>query len=302
MSLTSNFIPVFKPTEIQKHHFGDTDWKPPYTGISNFFHINCVEDYIQRLKLPFPPHRKTVYDFIFLTQGRSIRSKGLDSYEFHQNEFFFLPSYQITSHEFISPDATGFYCHFDAEILIKYHKQDQLLAEFPFLQFISDPIIHIDKASVSFVTNILNRLKNEYDLKNDRFDIISIYLMTLLVEVKRFYQSFSKPLENAAFRITQQYKEALTLHFYEKHSVSEYADLLAVTSNHLNRSVKAVTGKSAQDLLFDMMLMEAKALLRQTSLSISEIAFKIGKEDPSDFTRFFKSKSKMTPSEFRHIA
>jgi AraC family transcriptional activator of pobA len=48
-----------------------------------------------------------------------------------------------------------------------------------------------------------------------------------------------------------------------------------------------------------MVLMEAKALLRQTSLSISEIAFKIGKEDPSDFARFFKSKAGLTPSQYR---
>jgi AraC family transcriptional activator of pobA len=47
--------------------------------------------------------------------------------------------------------------------------------------------------------------------------------------------------------------------------------------------------------------MEAKALLRQTSLSVSEIAFKIGKEDPSDFARFFKSKSGLTPSQYRSM-
>ncbi|MBD0296749.1 MAG: AraC family transcriptional regulator, partial [Flavisolibacter sp.] len=127
-------------------------------------------------------------------------------------------------------------------------------------------------------------------------------VIDLLVEVKQFYGTRTRPNENAAFRVTQQYKEALMQFVYDKQSVSDYADLLAVTPNHLNRCIKAVTGKSAQELLSDMIVMEVKALLRQTSLSISEIAFKIGKEDPSDFTRFFKSKTGMPPSEYRQIA
>ena len=69
--------------------------------------------------------------------------------------------------------------------------------------------------------------------------------------------------------------------------------------NHLNKCVKAATGKSAQDLLSEMVLLEAKVLLRQTSLSVNEIAFKIGKEDTSDFIRFFKSKTNLTPTEYR---
>jgi AraC family transcriptional activator of pobA len=284
-----------------KHHFGDTEWKPHDSSTSNFFHINRIEDYIHHIRFPLPPHRKSVYDFLFLTKGHSVRTKGLNRYELTENSFFFLPPYQITTHEWMSPETNGFYCHFDPEVLIRYYKHDQLVTEFPFLQFIGNPIIQASQSTVMPLINILNRLQNEYDLKTERFDIISVYLLTLLVEVKRSYGRFVKPTENAAFRLTQQYKEALMQFVYEKQSVTEYADMLAITPNHLNKCVKTVTSKSAQELLYDMMLMEAKALLKQTSLSINEIAFKIGKEDPSDFARFFKSKAGVTPSEYRQM-
>ena len=81
--------------------------------------------------------------------------------------------------------------------------------------------------------------------------------------------------------------------------MAEYAGLLNVSPNHLNKCVKSTTGKSAQDLLSEMVLLEAKVLLRQTSLSVNEIAFRIGKEDSSDFIRFFKSKTNLTPTEYR---
>ena len=60
-------------------------------------------------------------------------------------------------------------------------------------------------------------------------------------------------------------------------------------------------GKSAHDVLKEMLLLEAKVLLKQTNLTISEIAYKIGKNEISDFARFFKSQTKMTPSEYRNL-
>ena len=77
--------------------------------------------------------------------------------------------------------------------------------------------------------------------------------------------------------------------------------MLAVSPNHLNKCVKTVTGKSAHDLLSEMILLEAKVLLKQTSQSVSEIAFQIGRNEISDFVRFFKSKTGMSPGEYRKM-
>jgi AraC family transcriptional regulator, transcriptional activator of pobA len=48
-----------------------------------------------------------------------------------------------------------------------------------------------------------------------------------------------------------------------------------------------------------MRILESKVLLKQTDKSISEIADAIGKEDPSDFSRFFKLKTGQTPNQYR---
>ena len=57
--------------------------------------------------------------------------------------------------------------------------------------------------------------------------------------------------------------------------------------------------KSALELLNEMKILEAKVLLKQTSLTITEIADKLGKYEVSDFSRFFKSKTNKTPLEYR---
>lgn len=292
-------IPILSGPEMDKFHYDASLWRYFRTGHTDSFHINRIEDAKEHLKFPLPPHRKTVFDFVFLTRGSSIRSKGLDRYEFEAATFFFLPPYQISSHEFYSEDVTGFYCHFDVDILTRYLIQPGFIQQFSFLKFIGNPLVKVDTTALDSLFPILHRLEREHRSEKPNYALVSAYLCALFLELQPFAGNGEKVKENAAFRITQLYKNALTQHIYEKQSVSEYADLLAVTADYLNKCIKVATGMSALDLLGDMMLMEAKALLRQTSLSISEIAFKIGKEDPSDFTRFFRSKTGRTPTHYR---
>ena len=298
--MKTEIIPLLNPLELGKHHFGEmAEWKP-YLAPSHFkFHINRIEDYIEHLHFPLSPHRKTVFDFIFLTRGATTRSKGLNTYTLCKNTFFFLPPYQITTHQSMSADATGYYCHFNPEIFTTRFTE-KILNEFSFLQFISNPVVTINNALAEWVTQILERLWSEYEKNQSiRLEIATTYLVALFMELKPFSEQKEKIIENSAFRITQQYKNALTQFIYQKQRVSDYADFLAVSPNHLNKCIKTATGKSAQDLLNEMILLEAKALLKQTNLSISEIAFKIGKEEPSDFTKFFRTKTGITPSEYR---
>ena len=72
-----------------------------------------------------------------------------------------------------------------------------------------------------------------------------------------------------------------------------------IVANHLNKCVKTTTGQSAQDLLNEMIVLEAKVLLKQTDMQISEIAYKLSQQNHSDFSRFFKAKTGMSPKEYK---
>jgi AraC family transcriptional regulator, transcriptional activator of pobA len=297
----STNIPIWNLDNFGSHHFDSPQSSPPVSFAHHLFHINRIEDYRDKMQFPLPPHRKEVYDFLFLTQGTTRRSKALNPYDISENTFFFLSAQQITNHEFMSADTEGFFCHFNLDIFTNHLPQHNLLRDFPFLQFISNPTVTINVETRSFVLNILHRLEIEY-LKEDatNFGIVTAYLFTLFTEISRFYTPSVFAKKNTALMIAQNFKDALSRHIYEKQKVSEYADLLAVSPNHLNKCVKAATGHSAQDLLNDMILLEAKVLLKQTDMQISEIAYKLTKQDHSSFSRFFKSQTGMTPKEYLH--
>jgi AraC-like DNA-binding protein len=89
-------------------------------------------------------------------------------------------------------------------------------------------------------------------------------------------------------------------HFLTIRKVSDYAEMLHVSSDHLNRSIKSGSDKTAHELIDEMLLMEAKAYLLHTTHTIAEIAYKLDFSDPSHFNRFFKKYCELTPAEFRN--
>lgn len=263
------------------------------------FHINRIEDFRQYVNVKQPPYRKSVTDFMLMTQGSSIRTKGLDTCHLEANTIFFVPAYQIRTVEAMSEDVKGFFCHFDIELFSKHFIQPEILNQFPFLQYIGRPLVHIPEANMPALIRLCERLEQEYaqDAPPD-FHLFGVYLLALFLEVNRFTGIDPQP-KNTAALLTQRYKNALMQHIYDTQSVAEYATMLGVTQNYLNRCLQVTIGKTAHDLMNDMLLLEAKSLLRQSYLSISEIAYRIGKKDHSDFSRFFKAHTGMTPKEFR---
>lgn len=291
-------IPILDAQGLDKLHFGMIEWKLPNPNTHHFFHINKIEDITSKLHFPLPPHRKALYDLIFLTKGKSTRTKGLNQYEFGTNEFFFLPAFQITTHEWMSEDAEGYFIHFDARIF-KENDLEHHLKKFPFLDYQSNPLIKVTSKSISPILNIFQRLEEIYlneELKD--FSLVVCYLLTLFQEANFHIDSEIIQPKTAAAVLSTKYKEALSQYIYTKQKVSEYADNLNVTPNHLNKCVKSVTGKSAQELLNEMLILEAKSLLKYSNLNIAEIAVKLFNQTPSNFSRFFKSQTGMTPKEY----
>ncbi len=301
MLKTANEIKVLSPLQLDEHHFGK-EWHILTNSIHEVFHINRIESVLGKIKFPLSPHRKTVHDFLFLTNGNTLRSKGLHQYKFGKNTFFFLPAYQISTHDFLTADSTGYFCHFNSIIFNSIAPNLDLNQNYNFWQFSGDPLVEINENIKPNLVNILDRLVVLYESQeNPNQNLLASYLIALFSELSVFTKNQSKNPKNAAQRITEQYKNLLSEQIYKTNRVADYAQMLSVSADHLNKCVKATTGRTSQELLLEMVLLEAKVLLKQTTLSISEIAFKFSETNPSDFSRFFKGKVKISPKEYRQL-
>jgi AraC-like DNA-binding protein len=85
-------------------------------------------------------------------------------------------------------------------------------------------------------------------------------------------------------------------------SPADYAEALSIHVNHLNRSVKEVTGKTTTEHIAARVAKEASALLQHSDWSIKDIAYGLGFEYPSYFTRLFKKQTGISPNQLRKAA
>ncbi|MEN9908626.1 MAG: hypothetical protein RLZZ540_1775 [Bacteroidota bacterium] len=293
------YIPTLIPSEMDRFHADNTNWTPNLSNSNNRdYHINKLDIISQKSSFQVLPHRKTVHDFIFLKKGTSKRSKGLNKYEFGPSSIFLLPAYQITQHEMISDDAEGFYCHFDEKIF-EFLPKNYLSDQFSFFQFQSSPVIQLSEKTVNNIEFILNRILEIYTTGNpENKNLIAYHLLVIFEELKTELPFQVKKTKNSFFDITERYKNKLSQHIYKYQNISDYANLLNITPNYLNKCVKTCTNKTAQDLLKEMIILEAKTLLKYSDLHISEIAIKLCDQNPSNFARFFKKQTGLTPMEY----
>jgi hypothetical protein len=137
----SSQIPKLNPIQLGPHLFGS--WNDPRQVKYEEFHIERIERYKDHLILPILPHRRSVYYFVFVTSGKIIRGKLLNQYEVLPNNFFFLAANVTTSIEYVAPETTGYYCHFNPNIFQPANPQLDLLIDFPFFDLISKPVIAV---------------------------------------------------------------------------------------------------------------------------------------------------------------
>lgn len=99
--------------------------------------------------------------------------------------------------------------------------------------------------------------------------------------------------------IVERFRKLIDEHYGSLHQVKEYARLLGVSPNYLNVLVQKTLGQSALDVINARLILEVKRLLLRTDDSISEIAFRMGFNELSYFSRFFKRYTGQTPHTFR---
>jgi AraC family transcriptional regulator, transcriptional activator of pobA len=265
---------------------------------SKFFIVK-VEDMIRQIKLPVPPNRATTHTFIYLTSGNANMNIGSSSFNISKDECLIVPAGQVFSFNKLDVN-TGFLCNFHNDIIIGKFGNGHLLKDFEFLSVYGNPHIRLDKQTSKQVLQLLQRIYADYSasgLKN--IDIIQSYFIALLCELNLIYKPLSNSKQISAINITNKFKQLLFSNIRQKHLVADYAAMMNITPNHLNKAVKAITSRSPTKWIAETLVLEAKVLLYQTTHSINEIASGIGIYDQSYFSRLFKKYEGITPLEFR---
>ncbi len=266
------------------------------------FFIISLDDAMEREKRFFSQaQRRSCNELFLVTSGYVIRDCNFNSIRINKNELHLSLSRQITVVKDYSPDLQGYYFRFEDTFLEQAYLRDSLEKE---LEFISSflfryPLRLTARIAEQLVSNCSRMIQLHQDIQPDPI-LIHAYLAASIFELKKLMsESHLNLYPSKAFLTTKRYNDLLAAFADRERSIDFYARQLEITPNHLNKSVKAATGRTAISLLNEMSILDAKMRLNHTNQTISEIAFQLGFEDQSYFSRFFKKATGLTPSEYR---
>ena len=294
-------IKTYSPTGFREKFLGEDN--PIHLLFkSDSDHFFCLEiEEVMKMQHPVPPSKHSCHTLIFISSGEHTMKLGYQEYVTTDNEIIMIPAGQIFSLDNVNNIHKGYICQFHPDILIRKYGSRELLNDFDFLKISGNPKITLTSKDVISVTNILERLRKEYsETEIADLNIVQSYLITLFYEMNKNAVKTSKGI-SASEMITTKFKELIHENIKTQHQVNYYSSQLSVTPNHLNKCVKTVTGKSAVKWIDENILLEAKYLLFQTTLSVGEIATQVGFDDQSYFSRFFKKAEGISPIRYRKM-
>ncbi|WP_459212386.1 helix-turn-helix domain-containing protein [Aquimarina rhabdastrellae] len=152
-----------------------------------------------------------------------------------------------------------------------------------------------------FIT-YLGDIYREYQLNSESsFEIIKSYLNILLFNAKREleYSDGVSYLKSRSQEITYNFENLIKKTKHKHQPIKYYAEKLNISPIYLAECVKKVTSKTAKQIINEYLVLEAKSLLKQSNESIAEIAYALGFEDNSNFVKYFKKQTGVTPKQYK---
>ncbi len=255
-----------------------------------------------------PAYSRRDFYKICLVTGRNIIHYADKSYEADGTILFFGNPRIPYSWEMLSAEQNGLSCVFTEEFL-KSHDRSDSLQQSPLFRIGGTPIFYVSEEQNQFIGNMFRKMQEEQDTDYVyKDDLIRNYIHLIIHEAMKMQPSDNfVQHKNASARITTLFFELLERQFpidnpeqtLQLKTPQDFARNLSVHVNHLNRSVKEITGKPTSAHISERVVHEARALLQHTDWSIASIAYGLGFEYPTYFNNYFKRMTGITPRAVR---
>jgi AraC-like DNA-binding protein len=247
------------------------------------------------------PHRHSFYHLVLFIKGKGEHTIDFEKFPVKPFQVYFMIPGQVHRWHF-KEQVDGYIIHFNNSLFSSFLQNKDYLERFSFFKGNSSesvcqlpPAIH--KNISALFESMLNEIK---ETKEQNLDFIRLKLLELFITVDRSCGGAKKAnIPKQKLTVLRSFRQLIENHFRTIKLPKEYAELLYVTPNHLNALCQDLMGKTAGDLIRDRVLLEAKRLLTNADMTVTEIAYDLNFEDKSYFNRFFKKNVGLTPDGFR---
>ena len=237
---------------------------------------------------------------IFIEQGSGTHMVDFEDYPFRRGSVLFVQREQVHAFDF-SNQPQGTAVLFTQAFLDNVHANMRLPNYTPtHLNKAHSALLALDETHCDRTLNLLSQIRVELSDQNTDplivmylFSALALVLHRLRPEVK---QDQLNPQQSIKFA---RYFELLESHYLRVRDANWYANQINTTYKTLNQICKVATGLTAKQIIDSFTVLEMKRQLVVTSITSQKMASDFGFDDASNFVKYFKNHTSMTPSEFQ---
>ncbi len=243
-------------------------------------------------------HGHSFFHLVMFTKGNGTHTIDFSNFSVQPFQLYFMIPGQVHSWHF-KPDVDGYVIHFSGPLFHAFLLNHDYLERFPFFSGNSqDQVLTVRPANQAEAEALFEKILQAAE--EEETDLVRVLLLELFLFVeKTSVKEKRKAIPQQKLLVLRNFQQLINRHYRNIRLPKEYAELLYLTPNHLNALCQDLLGKTAGELIRERVLLEAKRMLTNADLTVTQIAYDLNFQDNSYFNRFFKKYEGITPDEFR---
>jgi AraC-like DNA-binding protein len=256
------------------------------------------------LNCPDDPHDPELYkDYVkvfYIKTGGSIQI-DFREYQLEQDALFFVNPNQW--YQLQESTSTGLLLYYNRDFYcVELHEKEYACDGILFDNLHDIPVVYLEAAQSLEIQRILNEIKSEISGHDNAMEeMIRVLLKQIIIKSTRIWKQANQ--EEAEGTVEKEFartfNQLVEWNYTTKHAVADYAELLNMTPKALSKRLAKHSSVTPNDIIKNRIILEAKRLLAHTQLSVKEIGYKLGYEDPAYFIRLFTNQAGIAPQQFR---
>lgn len=258
-------------------------------------------------KLP-QSHVLTFYKISYKPRLSGKIKYGQDYYDFDEGGLLFAAPNQVMGSNSGTDVVCSMYTLLIHPDFLWNYPLAKKIKQYGFFSYSANEALHLSDQEKATIISIFKIIHEELQSRIDDFsqDVIISQIELLLNYSNRFYKRQFITRKSVNSNLLQKLEEILDDYFNDTKSlgtglptVQHLSENLNISASYLSDMLRALTGQNAQQHIHNKLIEKAKEKLSTTNLSVSEVAYALGFEHPQSFSKFFKTKTNVSPLEFR---